>query len=246
MRSQGRQSKFGVRGNIFAVAGMICCDGEGRQNEKVHHAVNQLTASGPFTTTDNFLFEPSDRAASIRRQKVTLITYTKIKKGTVGRSFDELFCLQMLRRVVSLVEGQGQRKIICINPGRLAKGERGSTFAELKYHGSADKMNACIIRMHIEQFAITEAANANLQNIEGIMEHVKPTIAKANSDEIAAFKRTPDLYPTFFCALWLLSVIHSSQRFKIHTMLTSIALPITTIQEIQAHAGIKPAAPPFR
>uniref|UniRef100_A0A6N2MNC6 Uncharacterized protein n=1 Tax=Salix viminalis TaxID=40686 RepID=A0A6N2MNC6_SALVM len=201
MRSQGRQSKFGVRGNIFAVAGMICCDGEGRQNEKVHHAVNQinllisssntttmptdglkyglfgrslcvrqcdkhsllLTASGPFTTTDNFLFEPSDRAASIRRQKMGPLLdseHAEIKKGTVGRSFDELFCLQMLRRVVSLVEGQGQRKIICINPGRLAKGERGSTFAELKYHGSADKMNACIIRMHIEQFAITEAANA--------------------------------------------------------------------------------------
>ncbi|KAJ6321484.1 hypothetical protein OIU77_011538 [Salix suchowensis] len=45
-------------GNIFAVAGMICCDGEGRQNEKVHHAAKQLVASGPFTTADNFLFEP--------------------------------------------------------------------------------------------------------------------------------------------------------------------------------------------
>ncbi|KAJ6725763.1 DNA polymerase 2 ALPHA 70 KDA SUBUNIT [Salix purpurea] len=49
-------------------------------------------------------------------------------------------------KVVSLVEGQGQRKSICINPGTLAKGEGVGTFAELKYHGSADKMNACIIR----------------------------------------------------------------------------------------------------
>ena len=49
-----------------------------------------------------------------------------------------------LVQLVSLVEGQGQRKSICINPGRLAKGG-GSTFAELKYHGTADKMNAWII-----------------------------------------------------------------------------------------------------
>ncbi|KAB5545195.1 hypothetical protein DKX38_013307 [Salix brachista] len=47
---------------------------------------------------------------------------------------------------VNIKPRQGQRKIICINPGRLAKGEGGGTFAELKYHGSADKMNACIIR----------------------------------------------------------------------------------------------------
>lgn len=51
-----------------------------------------------------------------------------------------------LVQVVSLVEGQGQRKSICINPGTLAKGEGVGTFAKLKYHGSADKMNACIIR----------------------------------------------------------------------------------------------------
>ncbi|XP_058005627.1 uncharacterized protein LOC110640495 isoform X1 [Hevea brasiliensis] len=42
-------------------------------------------------------------------------------------------------------EGEEQMKCICINPGRLAKGEGGGTFVELNYHGGADKMNASII-----------------------------------------------------------------------------------------------------
>ncbi|KAJ6689149.1 hypothetical protein OIU85_005545 [Salix viminalis] len=32
----------------FAVAGMICCDGEGRQNEKVHHAAKQVRTARSF------------------------------------------------------------------------------------------------------------------------------------------------------------------------------------------------------
>ncbi|XVF85182.1 hypothetical protein PTKIN_Ptkin17bG0097900 [Pterospermum kingtungense] len=43
-------------------------------------------------------------------------------------------------------EGEEQmKKCVCINPGRLAKGEGGGTFVELKYLGSPDKMNASII-----------------------------------------------------------------------------------------------------
>lgn len=49
-----------------------------------------------------------------------------------------------LAQVIFLVEGEEQRKSICINPGTQAKGQGGSTFAELKYHGSPDKMNASI------------------------------------------------------------------------------------------------------
>ncbi|KAL9353140.1 hypothetical protein Peur_055820 [Populus x canadensis] len=48
-------------------------------------------------------------------------------------------------KVLTLGEGEEQRKCICINPGRLAKGEGGGTFAELNYQGSPDKMNASII-----------------------------------------------------------------------------------------------------
>lgn len=42
-------------------------------------------------------------------------------------------------------EGEEQRRCVCVNPGRLAKGEGGGTFAELYYHGSPDMMNASII-----------------------------------------------------------------------------------------------------
>ncbi|XVE92214.1 hypothetical protein REPUB_Repub01dG0077700 [Reevesia pubescens] len=43
-------------------------------------------------------------------------------------------------------EGEEQmKKCVCINPGRLAKGEGGGTFVELKYQGSPDKMNASVI-----------------------------------------------------------------------------------------------------
>ncbi|GLU06162.1 hypothetical protein SLE2022_232160 [Rubroshorea leprosula] len=42
-------------------------------------------------------------------------------------------------------EGEEQAKCVCINPGRLAKGEGGGTFVELKYKGSPDMMNASII-----------------------------------------------------------------------------------------------------
>ncbi|OMO60411.1 DNA polymerase alpha/epsilon, subunit B [Corchorus capsularis] len=52
-------------------------------------------------------------------------------------------------KVLSLpgtTEGEEKtKKCVCINPGRLAKGEGGGTFAELKYQGSLDKMNASII-----------------------------------------------------------------------------------------------------
>ncbi|XP_039055588.1 DNA polymerase alpha subunit B-like isoform X2 [Hibiscus syriacus] len=43
-------------------------------------------------------------------------------------------------------KGEEQMKrCVCINPGRLAKGEGGGTFVELKYQGSPDKMNASVI-----------------------------------------------------------------------------------------------------
>lgn len=42
-------------------------------------------------------------------------------------------------------EGEEQAKCICVNPGRLAKGEGGGTFAELNYCGGPDTTNAFII-----------------------------------------------------------------------------------------------------
>ncbi|KAF3431097.1 hypothetical protein FNV43_RR25827 [Rhamnella rubrinervis] len=51
-------------------------------------------------------------------------------------------------KVVSLGgrgEGEEQVKCICMNPGRLAKGEGGGTFVELNYYGNPDSINASII-----------------------------------------------------------------------------------------------------
>lgn len=53
-----------------------------------------------------------------------------------------------LAQVLSFGEGseaEGQAKCICVNPGRLAKGEGGGTFAELNYCGSPDTTNTFII-----------------------------------------------------------------------------------------------------
>ncbi|KAM7274067.1 hypothetical protein ACFE04_028731 [Oxalis oulophora] len=43
------------------------------------------------------------------------------------------------------MEGGEVVKCVCINPGRLAKGEGGGTFVELNYQGSPDSMNASIL-----------------------------------------------------------------------------------------------------
>ncbi|GMI83477.1 DNA polymerase alpha 2, EMBRYO DEFECTIVE 2814 [Hibiscus trionum] len=43
------------------------------------------------------------------------------------------------------VGGEETKRCVCINPGRLAKGEGGGTFVELKYQGNPDKMSASIL-----------------------------------------------------------------------------------------------------
>ncbi|XP_059657746.1 uncharacterized protein LOC132304194 [Cornus florida] len=51
-------------------------------------------------------------------------------------------------RVLSLgesSEGEEQVKCICVNPGRLARGEGGGFFVELDYHGSLDSTSASVI-----------------------------------------------------------------------------------------------------
>lgn len=44
-------------------------------------------------------------------------------------------------------DGEVQRKCLCVNPGRLARGEGGGFFVELNYHGSPDTATASIIRI---------------------------------------------------------------------------------------------------
>lgn len=42
-------------------------------------------------------------------------------------------------------EEEEQVKCICVNPGRLTKGEGGGTFVELNYYGNSDTINSSII-----------------------------------------------------------------------------------------------------
>ncbi|KAL0421519.1 UNVERIFIED_CONTAM: DNA polymerase alpha subunit B [Sesamum latifolium] len=44
-------------------------------------------------------------------------------------------------------DGEEQRKCICVNPGRLARGEGGGFFVEINYRGNPDSSNASIIRI---------------------------------------------------------------------------------------------------
>ncbi|XP_022944938.1 DNA polymerase alpha subunit B [Cucurbita moschata] len=51
-------------------------------------------------------------------------------------------------KVISLGEGRADEEranCVCVNPGRLAKGEGGGTFVELKYFGTPDKINAAVV-----------------------------------------------------------------------------------------------------
>jgi len=51
-------------------------------------------------------------------------------------------------QVFSLGEGSDdQKRFICVNPGRLAKGIGGGTFVELYYNEGIDKTNASIVRI---------------------------------------------------------------------------------------------------
>lgn len=44
-------------------------------------------------------------------------------------------------------EGEEQVKCLCVNPGRLARGEGGGFFVEINYHGSPDSASASVIRI---------------------------------------------------------------------------------------------------
>lgn len=44
-------------------------------------------------------------------------------------------------------DGEEQPKCICINPGRLARGEGGGFFAEINYKGNPHSSSASIVRI---------------------------------------------------------------------------------------------------
>ncbi|XP_062110595.1 uncharacterized protein LOC133822327 [Humulus lupulus] len=53
--------------------------------------------------------------------------------------------MKYFAKILTLGEGEEQVKSICINPGRLSKGEGGGTFVELTYYGNPETTYASII-----------------------------------------------------------------------------------------------------
>ncbi|XP_020571946.1 DNA polymerase alpha subunit B [Phalaenopsis equestris] len=85
-----------------------------------------VIAAGPFTTTDNMLFEPFKEllAYATRRQPQLLILmgpfldseHPEIKKGTVDRLFDEIFSDEILRRLQDYIQYMGSASRIVLVP----------------------------------------------------------------------------------------------------------------------------------
>ncbi|KVH95673.1 hypothetical protein Ccrd_002246 [Cynara cardunculus var. scolymus] len=85
-----------------------------------------IIASGPFTTTDNLFFEPlSELLAYAQRTQPQLLVllgpfidseHPEIKKGTLNRTYDELFRLEVLRRLQDYVEYMGSAARVILVP----------------------------------------------------------------------------------------------------------------------------------
>ncbi|CAK9155820.1 unnamed protein product [Ilex paraguariensis] len=85
-----------------------------------------IIAAGPFTTTDNLFFEPLiELLAYARRKQPQLLVlmgpfvdseHPEIKKGTVNRTFDELFRLEILGRLQDYVEYMGSSVRVILVP----------------------------------------------------------------------------------------------------------------------------------
>ncbi|XP_078441934.1 DNA polymerase alpha 2 isoform X3 [Wolffia australiana] len=136
--------------NIFTV-GMICCDGEGRMNKnsvslqgsaeqsggqrirldleklKTYSVFpGQIVAAGPFTTSDNLLFEPlAELLAYASRKSPQLLVligpfidseHPEIKNGTANTSFDDIFKVEIISRLQDYVELMGSAVRVVLLP----------------------------------------------------------------------------------------------------------------------------------
>ncbi|KAM2018383.1 hypothetical protein ACFX1T_021332 [Malus domestica] len=85
-----------------------------------------IIASGPFTTTDNLFFEPLRELLAYASKKLPQLLillgpfidseHPEIKKGTVDRSFDEIFQTEILRRLQDHVEYMGSHARVVLVP----------------------------------------------------------------------------------------------------------------------------------
>ncbi|XP_047325252.1 DNA polymerase alpha subunit B [Impatiens glandulifera] len=88
--------------------------------------LSMIIAAGPFTTVDNLLFEPlSELLAYARRKQPQLLIllgpfidseHPEIKKGTVNRTFEELFHFEFLVKLRDYVEYMGPAARVVLVP----------------------------------------------------------------------------------------------------------------------------------
>ncbi|XP_071928815.1 uncharacterized protein [Coffea arabica] len=85
-----------------------------------------IIAAGPFTTSDNLLFEPlAELLGYARRKQPQLLIllgpfidadHPEIKKGTIDRTFDDMFCVEILGRLQDYVEYMGSTASVVLVP----------------------------------------------------------------------------------------------------------------------------------
>lgn len=88
--------------------------------------LSMVIAAGPFTTTDNLLFEPFTEllAYASRKQPQLLILmgpfldseHPELKKGTVDRRFDDIFLVEILRKLQDYAEYMGPAARVILVP----------------------------------------------------------------------------------------------------------------------------------
>ncbi|KAL6583125.1 hypothetical protein OROMI_005203 [Orobanche minor] len=85
-----------------------------------------IVAAGPFTTSDNLLFEPlTELLAYARRKQPQLLIllgpfidsdHPELRKGTVNQTFDEMFSLEILGKLQDYVEYMGSAAHVILMP----------------------------------------------------------------------------------------------------------------------------------
>nr|XP_043607408.1 DNA polymerase alpha subunit B [Erigeron canadensis] len=101
-------------------------DNQSADSPDVPLDLSLIIASGPFTTTDNLYFEPlSDLLAYAQRKQPQLLVllgpfidseHPEIKKGALNRTYDELFRVEVLRRLQDYVEYMGSASRVLLVP----------------------------------------------------------------------------------------------------------------------------------
>ncbi|KAI9125572.1 hypothetical protein K1719_002990 [Acacia pycnantha] len=88
--------------------------------------LSMVIAAGPFTTSDNLLFEPLAELLSYAKKRSPQLIilmgpfidteHPDIKKGTTERSYDEIFRIEILRRLEDYIECMGSAVRILLVP----------------------------------------------------------------------------------------------------------------------------------